>query len=103
MLSKKSKKNVGKSLNQRDSPAEGEEEQRRQAEEESDMESGSSQVCHTELSVLIHSIMRGEIGAAFDRLPPQLDALKVGLDTCGQKLGEMEEVLVGMDDRFATL
>lgn len=55
------------------------------------------------MSALIRSIMRDEIGAAFNRLQPQLDALKVELETCGQKLGEMEEVLVGMDDCVATL
>ena len=103
MPPKKSKKNLGMSLNQRDSPTEGEGEQRRQAEEVSDMESGSSQVSQAELLTLIRSIIREEIGAAFDRFQPQLDALKVELDTCGQKLGEMEEGLVGMDDRVAAV
>lgn len=52
------------------------------------MERGSLQVSNSELSAPICSIMREEIWAAFDRLQPQLDALKV-------ELGEVEEGLAG--------
>ncbi|KAJ4922892.1 hypothetical protein JOQ06_026160 [Pogonophryne albipinna] len=68
-----------------------------QAAEENAMESGASQVNHSELSVLIRSIIREEIGAAFQKFQPQLDALKGQLDSCCQKLGDMEEGITDMD------
>lgn len=54
-----------------------------------------------ELPVLIRSIMREEIGAAFDKF--QFDTLKTELSTCGQRLCEMEEGLESLDSRAATL
>ena len=74
-----------------------------QAAEENAMESGASQVNHCELLALIRSIIREEIGAAFERFQPQLDALKGELDSCCQKLGDMEEGLTDMDCRVAIL
>ncbi|KAI9535126.1 hypothetical protein NQZ68_007217 [Dissostichus eleginoides] len=74
-----------------------------QAAEENAMESGTSQVNNSELSVLIRSIIREEIGAAFEKFQPQLDALKGELDSCCQKLGDMEEGMTDMDCRVAIL
>ncbi|KAI4801677.1 hypothetical protein KUCAC02_019555 [Chaenocephalus aceratus] len=74
-----------------------------QAAEENAMESGALQVNHSELSVLIRSIIREEIGAAFEKFQPQLDALKGELDSCCQKLGDMEEGITDMDCRVAIL
>lgn len=74
-----------------------------QAAEENAMESGASQVNHSVLSVLIRSIIRKEIGAAFEKFQPQLDALKGELDSCCQKLCDMEEGITDMDCRVAIL
>ncbi|XP_010789072.1 leucine-rich repeat and calponin homology domain-containing protein 2-like [Notothenia coriiceps] len=61
-----------------------------QAAEENAMESGASQVNHSEQSVLIRSRIREEIGTAFEKFQPQLDALKGELDSCCQNLSDME-------------
>lgn len=57
----------------------------------------------SELSVLIRSIIREEVGAAFDKLQPQLDAMKIGLSTCTQKLTEVEQGLLCIDGHVTKL
>ena len=68
---------------------------------ENHMDAESSQVSQSELPALIRSIMREEIGAAFDKLPSQFDTLKTELSTCGQRLSEMEVGLESLDSRAA--
>lgn len=88
---------------------------RRQIEEEkatsetSEEETGASAAAimtgaaNQQLSDLIRTIMREEIGVVLSKLQPQLDDLKENISECSRKVGNIEETLSDLERRVTKL
>lgn len=77
--------------------------------ETSDEETGASAAAimtgaaNQQLSELIRTIMREEIGVVLNKLQPQLDGLKEDISVCSRKVGNIEEALSDLDRRVMKL
>lgn len=60
-------------------------------------------VVNQQLSDMIRTIMREEIGEVLNKLQPQLDGLKKDITECSRKVGSIEEVLSDLEGRVTTL